>query len=317
MKWYTISPLIYTDIESDMVIGTKWAGGVTLIKTPRWLLEKKVMSQLSTWQRDRLRSRSKLSLQVQYDAESLGEADPTWKHKGTLSKQDVAQEYIRIATLCLWLARPTSLTNEVIFHVEDPDINGEHGIREIRQIGRIFPNNAHEQRAQHDQDTIRESIELSECVKKLPRQDGAVWTALYVLWRALSEIHQGEVRILLLWIALEALFGPKDAREIRHRIAERIALFLPEDLAEARVLYRQVKRGYDTRSKIAHGMRLDEGDRSGGDRTMMEAQALAQRCLVKILRDERLCGLFNGKRREEYLDELAFRLQRNETVVSS
>jgi hypothetical protein len=44
-----------------------------------------------------------------------------------------------------------------------------------------------------------------------------------LLWKALTE-PTWEMRLLFLWVGLEALYGPNSGQETTHQIAERIQL---------------------------------------------------------------------------------------------
>ena len=90
---------------------------------------------------------------------------------------------------------------------------------------------------------------------KTVKMQGATWVAIYSLITALME-RTWEVRYLLFWIALEALFGSDDPREITYRLSQRTSLFLGRNKEEAKGLYPRVKEGYGWRSKVVHGMHL-------------------------------------------------------------
>ena len=109
--------------------------------------------------------------------------------------------------------------------------------------------------------------------------------------------------LALLWIALEALFGPEDAREITFRLSQRVALFLAEDRAEAKQLFTMVKKAYSFRSKIVHGRWKEEPDSLV---RMAEVENLVRRSFGRILSDEAVRDTFVGNGREAYLDDLAF-----------
>jgi hypothetical protein len=118
-----------------------------------------------------------------------------------------------------------------------------------------------------------------------------------------------EIRYTLYWIGLEALFGPEDPREMTYRISQRIAFFLSEDVGRAQDLFRQMKDAYSLRSKVVHGMLVSKS--RGWNEESSQALAygtedVLSRALNKILQDKGLVGIFTGKRRETWLDDLAF-----------
>ncbi len=134
------------------------------------------------------------------------------------------------------------------------------------------------------------------------RKGTSVWTAIRCLVPALENSTE-EIRYLLLWVGLEALFGAN--AEITHRISQRIAFFVGKDRSEARGLYRSAKKAYEFRSKVAHGVwRTDESS----TKLTGETETLLRKALVKLLLDGEIAKPFLGKSdsREKYLDWLVF-----------
>jgi hypothetical protein len=133
---------------------------------------------------------------------------------------------------------------------------------------------------------------------------GAVWVAVFMLFKAIVD-PEWPSRLPLLWIALESIFGASDGREIRHQLAERVALLL-ETSANAKALYHATKKAYDWRSKTIHGYRLIGSDEKEGEEMMLHTEDILRASLVKILVDKTLRDTLNGGTRDEYLSELAF-----------
>jgi hypothetical protein len=111
------------------------------------------------------------------------------------------------------------------------------------------------------------------------------------------------IRCTLFWVALEALFGPEDGREITYRLSQRLGFFLGRDRSEARDLFVTAKRGYAFRSRIVHGNW--KKDREGEDR-MFEAERFVRQSLLHILQDAELIKKFSSHAREHYLEDLVF-----------
>ena len=51
-----------------------------------------------------------------------------------------------------------------------------------------------------------------------------------------------DTAFLILWLVIESLFGPEDAREITFRLSQRLALFMGTDSEETRALFRKRRR---------------------------------------------------------------------------
>ncbi len=120
------------------------------------------------------------------------------------------------------------------------------------------------------------------------------------------DASEPEIRHLLLWIALEALFGNDDG-EIRYRLSQRLAFFLAQDRAEASQFFAEVRRGYDVRCKIAHGgwgpktQNTDESVALTGS-----TEEFVRRAFVRLLLDGEAAKQLCGKNRGAFLDRLPF-----------
>ncbi len=115
-----------------------------------------------------------------------------------------------------------------------------------------------------------------------------------------------------MWVGLEALFGPDSSGETIHQLAERIALFLEDDISAARALYRAIKRTYGRRSKVIHG-RADGLLRSDTERERVEAMQeffqtaeWLRRAIKRIALDPEIRRVFASAGRDQYLAELPF-----------
>jgi len=146
---------------------------------------------------------------------------------------------------------------------------------------------------------------LYASLSKIPRHS-APWTACRAVSTAL-QMQRNEIRHLLLWIALEALFGVENGAEIRYRLSQRLAFFIGNDRAEASELFAKANRGYDIRCKIAHG--------NWGQKTQNTDESLVltgtteefvRRSFLRLLQDNDTTKQFCGKNREAYLDGLVF-----------
>jgi hypothetical protein len=156
----------------------------------------------------------------------------------------------------------------------------------------------------YDVDEFERARLLFKALTSLP-QNGTLRTAVQATMRALAE--QGwALRFLVLWLALESLFGPEDARETTFRLSQRIALFLSADRGTARDLFTEVKASYSWRSKVVHGLRLAKLTSDESHRLLVSLESIVRRSIVRILSNVSLTAIFDGKKREEYLDGLVF-----------
>ena len=94
-----------------------------------------------------------------------------------------------------------------------------------------------------------------------------------------------EDRLIDAGIALEAMYGPFDSREITRKISSRAAWLLGESAVEGRAISKNMKSFYVTRSKVVHG--TVSKDRQKRERELADALAsgreLARRTLFRSL----------------------------------
>jgi hypothetical protein len=68
----------------------------------------------------------------------------------------------------------------------------------------------------------------------------------------------------------------------------------------------RIKKSYDWRSRIVHGLRLSNLKGEESDSLVVELEELMRRSLVAILDNETMVKTFDGRGREQFLDSLAF-----------
>ena len=118
-----------------------------------------------------------------------------------------------------------------------------------------------------------------------------------------------EIRYSLFWIALEALFGPKDGRELVFRLSQRIAFFLAKSRSGARETASIAKKAYDFRSKLVHG---NWQPNAKAEDLMGDTENIARSCLVRMTESETLLDAFMKDSRESFLDNLVFTEEQTE-----
>ena len=131
----------------------------------------------------------------------------------------------------MWLARPGPVGYQVLLTVEP---NGDlWTVRESGVVPRVRTRPSHESSRPSGADLER-ARGLYSAMRGVSRES-SVWMALTALgWGITAEL--AEIRFLMVWVGLEALFSPSQGR-ITKQIANRIAFFL-EDAAEAREMLR-------------------------------------------------------------------------------
>ena len=131
-----------------------------------------------------------------------------------------------------------------------------------------------------------------------------IQTACHALGMALTQ-SDWPLRYLTLWLVLESLFGPQDARETTFRLCQRMALFLAPRGELAKTLFKQLNESYRWRSKIVHGMRLQKLEAPKSVELLEALEGWVHGALKQIISDKTLIATFDSVNREIFLDELA------------
>jgi len=253
---------------------------------------------LGFYERSGLIGRATFALVQRYQADAADEPHPSAEGR---TKEYVASEAILFSSLALWLAQPSCVNFRLVLHAHR--MGGEWCLAAAQAVPPILPGNRYCQVEPTRQD-LEVAQQLNVRIWDLPRS-GAVWTAIRTLLAALESEHW-EIRYLLLWVLLEALFGPEDAREMTFRLSQRMALFLESEGSSAREIYRQARDGYGWRSKIVHGMRLRSLTSARASEIMEAAEDLVRASMRKVVSSPELSSKFSGRGRERYLDDLVF-----------
>ena len=257
--------------------------GLRLSTPPAWLTNE-FLGALSDRDRDEIRQ-SNLVLTVEHEKDD--HAAGTW--------------LFHILELAIWLITPGAFGVTHLCHVETA--NGNNAAwRGFRKLSRP---------ASQSDDTnnpitpnlLKEATPVFERLADVSRNSSTEFAARTLI--LMLRISEREFRYVLLWFALEALFGPENSGEISHQLAERIAKLMGDDADSAYNLYRKVKKSYTLRSKIVHGMRIDT--KKGlplAELQMLEG--LVRKAMVRILTNDELYRTFGCASREEYLRRLPF-----------
>jgi hypothetical protein len=281
-----------------------FADGFILQDLPEWIRQSKMLDNLSFTDRHGVLQASQ-ALLAEYAASSIGEPDPLWKGKGPRTIQQSKSQSAILANLALWLASPSNVCFTVSFHAISwnlPDLGVAEPV--VQQTGVETPLHCHpkdEDRIVSVDQAVRAG-QLHAALVEIPRKN-SVWTAMRAIWAGLT-MYARDIRYLLFWVGLEALFGSDDGREISYKLAQRIAFFISGSPAEAKKTFREVKACYATRSQIAHGRWEDTPT---FDDRMEDTERFARTVFLKLLGDEKLMNVFLARQqRDKYLEEFVF-----------
>jgi len=293
--YHTVVPIQNVKLEPEQRF--EFAGGVVLAATPPWVPKEKMLERLSEWDRKAVQECPAALIAI-YEAAALGDPDPAWVGAEPKSIQESKYELCVLANLALWLSRPSPVHFAVVLHA--PELGAEPIGQRVSRHSPLLCHPA-DVASRITLDDIALAMRLHTTLAAVAR-DTSIWTAIRATWSSL-QLNVEHIRYALLWVALEALFGPDDAREMTFRLSQRMALFLAKDRAEAKDLFATAKHGYGFRSKIVHGRWKEEPD---GLARMAEAEGLVRRSFLRILLEQPFTEAFAGRGREAFLDNLAF-----------
>ena len=278
-------------------VSFEFSGGLRLNALPSWVAGQQMLDGLSLHDRQAVNEATH-ALVLTYPAEALGSPDPDWKGPRPKSIQESKYEIGLMANFALWLGRASPACFAVVLHAR------HHGsgpiIQQIQRCSELLchPN---DMEARIEDGELPRAAALHKGLLEVTR-DTSVWTAFRAAWAGL-QVNIESVRCLLFWVALEALFGPEDGREITYRLSQRVGFFLGSNREEARQLFETAKAGYGFRSKVVHGRWKQDPNAT---KRMAEAESLFRSAFTRILETQALVETFSGKKREAFLDGLAF-----------
>jgi len=282
--WESVAPIEPFNALPNRV--SRVGPGVTLEAVPAWF--KSELDHSKEYFGTREFSKSVACLKATFHSEGLGtNCEDSW-------------ELIRIANLALWLARPSSLHVSLVITAEPEPRQVASAIR-ASSLETIRPNEKYAG-ASLSVEHVAKADKLAASIQGLPHP-GSVWTAVRFLWLALTE-GLWEIRYTSLWVAIEALFGPEDRRDIKNKISKRVAKFLNSDDQNARVAFQLVIEGYGWRSAAVHGSRLGGMDPAEASGIMLIAEGIVLTSLRTVLLDPALVKEFSSASRDHFLDGL-------------
>jgi hypothetical protein len=236
---------------------------------------------------------------IRYEADPPLPADGKPGREG-LSEHVDARRTLQTAVMMLWLSRRTSFGYDTIVVANHDDEGWTWREITTHDVRRALPSY---QAADIEPNDFEAAFRYGSIFKHAKPQ-GTVRMANHALMMALSQ-SDWPLRYLSLWLALESLFGPEDARETTFRLCQRTALFLVPRGPEAVRLFKEVSESYRWRSKVAHGLRLQKLEANRSLELLEGLEELVHRSLRRILGNEEVFRTFDSSRREEFLDHLA------------
>jgi hypothetical protein len=220
----------------------------------------------------------------------IPDSSPAFTDLNKPSPHDLARRSLETAAMMLWLSRRSSFGfNKIAIAREE---EGQWSWLEVTSHDEklSLPSYQSVDVLPQDFDAAARYASAFERAKA----DGTIRMASHSIGMALRQ-SDWPLRYLALWLALEGLFGPSDARETTFRLGQRIALFLEPRGPNAIALFRTITESYKWRSKVVHGMHLQKLEPQKSLELIEELESIVHRSLQKIFGDEAVLGVFDSK----------------------
>jgi hypothetical protein len=226
----TVVPIHNVDLPQSTSVD--FGGGLRLSATPAWVRNQKLLKRASAQDQEAVEHASHAFI-VSYEAAALGAPDPGWTGVGPKSIQESKYELCVLGNLALWLTKPSPVCFTLVIHA--PQVEDEPVAQQIQTHGPMLLCHPRDIGARITASDLGVAQRLHRGLVAV-EPTSAVFTAIRATWAGL-QMNIAAIRYALFWIALEALFGPEDAREITYRLSQRLALFLAADRREAKDLF--------------------------------------------------------------------------------
>jgi hypothetical protein len=285
-RWQTVAPIYPPGLiaPGDHQVGPR----VVITDIPDWFVSEHTFTRKIVGQSVSFSSQRALVSTLQT------EDDP-------LADQNTSVNAVRDAMLAMWLARPTALSFD---GVVTRDINAESHPTKTNRFQPYLPLPAYNRQALGVEDLQRASG-LARIMGAVARRSALHVGLRFLAFAVVEEIW--ELRFLMNWVGLEALFGSAEQRHsIGNTIASRVACFLnPARGEDAAVGFRLVRAAYDRRNEVVHGSRLSQLGESDAERELLETESILRTSLLTILETEGLPAVFASDGREAFLNHQA------------
>jgi len=314
-RFKTVAPLL--DLRMGCGESFQLTPDASIVPVPDWLRNDKVgLDGFSRIDRAELAACTHCFI-CEFDVDEEAEMLARLGRRGKKKKEDnnprsakgAAADSVYLVNLAFWLQRMSNVGFNHVYEVRDGS-EAFYTKGPARHDRFLYHPNDKVQQRRITSDDLKATQKLYVALTTIPR-DSAPWTALRAVTSAL-QMQRNEIRHLLLWIALEALFGADT--EIRYRLSQRLAFFLANDRSEAAELFAKAKRGYEVRCKMAHGA---WGPKTSNTPENLDVTGITEdfvrRAFIRLLRNDETIKIFCGKeeKRGVYLVLLCYKTLAN------
>jgi hypothetical protein len=302
-RWRSIAPILtsYEDQLDCLAQTFDFGLGVSIGPAQHWPISDEETDGFSAVDLFEVRNR-RFAFIVDYaDGTSVDSAWPSSKPRMNFQ---TAVDRIHYAILALWLTRITPLAIKFAFHHIERS-PGEFGFARLPDVWDPFlciVARAENHLQPGDLDVARSRFQVLYALGP----HGSVAATIRLLMKTISDPEPISSYVLL-WTCVEALFGDEESSgEIVHKLAERESLFLQGRSDTVFDTYRQIKKDYDLRSKIIHGLRTQPKHEKEFPAALSRTEDWVRLPLQKIADSTDLAATINGTGRQRFLERLPF-----------
>ena len=303
VPWHTVAPLVHSGQIDAPVRPFRLGCGVRLGRVPRRFLSSEFRNGIDEQLGRRWRAGpAQFCLVTTYKAHSYG--DPSGAPAGgPPTKQDAARQRLQLAALSLWLARPSSVHFRFVAHVHESHLGGV----KLPPLFFTFdekPSLSRYAAARLTPADLKGARRLNVALNAL-NLSGPVFIAARYLWLALNQEH-ADVRLGILWMAVDALFGPEDGQGIGEAIRKRVPAFFGGSRKTQIENHGHAAAGWKARCEVMHGDTLGARSRKEKEYLLLESESIVRGALLSVLLDWRRRRAFETSTgRDAYLTRIA------------
>jgi hypothetical protein len=220
---FTVIPL--HNVKLPVGTSIPFGSDLTFQDNPQWVLQDQPFLKNLGLHDQQSVLNARHAFVAEYEAASIGEPDPedTEKKEEGERRRSIQESKTRLAifgNLAIWLRQPSPLCFTVSLHavIWTSNIEGPRGPI-LQQSERSQPIYCHMNDAGNplEKHHIIKASELYPALRSI-EQGNALWVAVRAIWAGLSS-YASDIRYMLFWVALAALFGPDDGTELSHKLA--------------------------------------------------------------------------------------------------
>lgn len=303
-RWMSIAVLTFTpNHDYDGAWPFSFDAAVSISLMPTFIDPHNIVATLSKFGRNLISSQP-LCIAGEYDVPIGDQFDVTALNEARAPKLRI-HDNLSWVNLMVWLSQRGHFGYHVVLNLRKHAVEQTWMVIDAIELTSIFTT-AH-QLLPYSQAHFVEARDMYLRCAAAP-EPSPLALAISAQFRALSE-HSFQIRYLLHWLVLEALFGPTSPTETTFKLTQRLGFFLANgDRPSAKLYVDQATTSYRLRSTIVHGRPIEKKMTEHMlNHNLAVVELLVHEALNKILRNPEIAKAFHDdKTRDEYLKQLIY-----------